>query len=110
MSELLVVIGGLALGYAIVSLLLGSKPRNERAPASKATRELKPIDHWSHVLGVDPDAPTDAVRAAYHRASSEYQPDKLDGLGSELIELAQRKSGQIADAYRQALAERGEPE
>lgn len=111
MSEVLVVIGGLALGYAIVSLLMSGKPGDGSMSAAGVGVEKQGAEaHWSQVLGVPPDAEATEIRAAYRRALSQYHPDKVDGLGAELRELAHRKSQEITEAYRQAMAERGEPE
>lgn len=54
----------------------------------------------SQVLGVDENSLTlDGVRKAWTAAVAKYHPDKVDGLGEELKEVALRKTQEINDAY-----------
>ena len=51
------------------------------------------------VLGVPRGAPEDAVTQAYRDRLKEYHPDRVAGLGTELQELAHRKTLDIQRAY-----------
>ena len=52
-----------------------------------------------HVLGLNPGARPDEIRAAYRHAAQAYHPDKVSHLGPELRELAQKKFIEIQKAY-----------
>ncbi|HJV62476.1 MAG TPA: DnaJ domain-containing protein [Albitalea sp.] len=109
-TELGATVGGLVLGYMVVSALTGSKRNAAQAPVD-AEPPPTPADHgpqhWSEVLGVDRAATTDAIRAAYQQMMSQYHPDKVASLGPELRDLAEEKTKAIVAAYEQAVKERG---
>ena len=65
---------------------------------------LSPYD----VLGVSPQATSEEIRAAYQKLMREYHPDRVADLGSELRELAEKRSKEINAAYA-ALTKRGTP-
>lgn len=51
------------------------------------------------ILGVPHGAPRDAVTQAYRERLKEYHPDRVAGLGTELQDLAHRKTLDIQRAY-----------
>jgi curved DNA-binding protein CbpA len=51
------------------------------------------------VLGVEPGASADEVRAAYQRLARSYHPDRVEGLAPELRELAHQRMVEINGAY-----------
>jgi DnaJ-class molecular chaperone len=51
------------------------------------------------VLGVTIDASEDEITAAYRRMAQMYHPDKVNTLGPELKELADRRMKEINAAY-----------
>jgi hypothetical protein len=51
------------------------------------------------ILGVEPGASSDEIKAAYRRAVAKYHPDKVTHLGKEFQELAHRKLVAIQRAY-----------
>ncbi len=59
---------------------------------------------WYDVLGVEPAASLNEIRAAYKRKISQYHPDKVAGLGKEFSVIAEKKSKEINLAYKQAMA------
>lgn len=61
---------------------------------------------WFEVLEVLPDAPMDDIKKAWKKQVGLYHPDKVNGLGVELQELANRKTQEINAAYDQAQKER----
>jgi len=120
-TDWLTIAGGLALGYIGVSFLMDKKrpppPAPPKRPVDRSSDAAPPGEgrapeaappHWTEVLGIGIDASIDDVRNAYKREMSRYHPDKVASLGVELRELAERKSKQIGEAYRQAMAARGE--
>ncbi len=114
--ELGVVILGLFLGYWIVTTFVfkdGSK-RSSSSGGSQDTganaandAEASPAS-WDKVLNVAPEASVDDIRKAYKSLMSQYHPDKVASLGDELKALAERKSKEITQAYREAMLARGE--
>jgi DnaJ-domain-containing protein 1 len=58
------------------------------------------LDQYYRILGVQPSATSDEVKAAYKRQMQQYHPDKVASLGKELRDLAEAKSKEINGAYR----------
>ena len=118
LTEILVLLGGLGLGYGVVAMLVGGKRKlaagdkiADAAPSEPFIRgaDDAPSLAWPAVLEVAAEASLEDIRAAYRRRISQYHPDKVASLGPELQALAERKSKEIARAYQQALVARGEP-
>ena len=113
--EIVVVISGLFLGYWVVSkFLLGGPPAKassaDRSPdrdSDTTERHKAPSPSWDEILNVSPHASVDEIRRAYKTLISQYHPDKVAALGDELRNLAEHKSKEITQAYRQALRIRG---
>ena len=63
------------------------------------------IDYYK-VLGISKTATQDEIRAAYRRLIGEYSPEAMATLAPELRELAERRSGEIVQAYQSAIRER----
>jgi len=59
------------------------------------------------VLGVPRDAPFADVRRRYRERLLEVHPDRVQHLGGEFRELAEKKTRELNDAYRRIEAERG---
>lgn len=53
------------------------------------------------VLGVSPDASKSEILSAYRKMSRMYHPDRVEGLGPEFKELAERRMKEINAAYRE---------
>ena len=105
--ELLVVIGGLALGFWVVSLFINKREGTPPAPHPRAAERGVPDMAWHTVLEISPLASADEIRAAYRSLMSQYHPDKVASAGAELKALAERKTQQINVAYRAAMKARG---
>jgi len=65
-------------------------PRSRVAPA-----EPSPFE----VLGVSPSASDDEIHTAYQKLVREYHPDRVSGMGADLVELAERRTKEINAAY-----------
>ncbi|MBV8603940.1 MAG: DnaJ domain-containing protein [Pelomonas sp.] len=106
--EIATIVGGAGAGYWLVSFLLGGR---KQVPTPTADTAVSPppaaVPTWPAVLGVAADASVEEIRAAYQRLVSQYHPDKVASLGTELQEFASRKTQAINAAYAEALAARG---
>jgi uncharacterized membrane protein YkvA (DUF1232 family) len=51
------------------------------------------------ILGLEPGATKDEIRAAYKKKASQYHPDKVQHLGEDFQELAHEKFVAIQKAY-----------
>lgn len=131
-DELVIVIGGLVLGYWLVSFFFGQKPKfarrpepgKEPPPTGGAQRDTPPPQDpppepeqqsepprnsaaWYEVLEISPRASATEIRAAYRSQMSKYHPDKVAALGKELKEVAERKTKEIGEAYKVGMRIRG---
>jgi DnaJ-domain-containing protein 1 len=127
--ELMVGLAGLGVGYWAVSMVFRKKRPEDDEVSRARTRGPSQADaeeqarararqappaaraaasaRWYEVLGVAPTAPPNEIRAAYRRLMSQYHPDKVESLGVELRELAERKSKEIGAAYRMGMQVNG---
>jgi len=117
--EYTVIVVGLLVGYWIVSRVMASNSgvaqKTGRADSKDAntddpTRpfsETKFPSSWEHVLGIPRSSKVEEIRRVYKIQMSQYHPDKVATLGIELRSLAERKSKEIASAYRQAMVDHG---
>jgi DnaJ like chaperone protein len=111
LSEGAVIVLGLVAGYWAVSKFLfrpsatQQKPPAEPSAGSPAAN--RPADCYQ-VLQVPPTASIAEIRASYKLLISKYHPDKVDSLGQDLKDLAERKTQEITLAYREAMRARGE--
>jgi preprotein translocase subunit Sec63 len=56
------------------------------------------------VLGVDRNASPDEIKQAFRRLANQYHPDKVQHLGREFKELAEKRFKEIQKAYRELSA------
>jgi len=89
-----------------VSELFGLSPLTFRR--LKATHLGAANDDPYAILGVAPDAPDEAVRAAWRSQLSEAHPDRARarGLPTEFIEVAEAKAASINAAFDEIMRER----
>jgi DnaJ domain/Protein of unknown function (DUF1232) len=66
--------------------------REQGAPSRRSPHE---------VLGLDPNATSEEIRAAYRRLVNQYHPDKVSHLGEEFRVLAEQKFKEIQEAYQE---------
>ncbi len=105
LTEAAVIAFGLFAGYWVVSKLFFRPPAVKDAPQQSAADARQ--QSWHEILGVSPAAGVDEIRDAYKHLVSKYHPDKVDSLGQELKDLAERKIKDITAAYREAMQARG---
>jgi hypothetical protein len=106
LTEIAVIVFGLFAGYWVVSKLIFRSPKAPTQPAPGPTANIPP--RWSDILQIAPSASAIEIRDAYKHLISKYHPDKVDGLGQELKDLAKHKSQEITAAYQEGMDERGE--
>jgi DnaJ-class molecular chaperone len=121
--EFAVIVGCGLVGFMIVNAVIDNRrarsgqqsdPGKSRSEHPEgATRESNQQDQkveegnprpWWDVLNVDKNAAPDQIKEAFRREISKYHPDRVEGLGIELRELADRKSKEVNLAY--AIAKR----
>ena len=120
--EIIVIVGGLLLGYWIVTILVNKKlvsstnsnnnPKNgpqqngalhDAADNDNSGEEDHIPASWFRILEVSESASPEQVVAAYKHKISQYHPDKVAQMGAEIRELAEAKSKQINAAYDYAI-------
>ena len=62
---------------------------------------------WWDILGVSPHASIDEINQRYRQLVMQYHPDRVAGLGPELIEVAERQTRLINAALADARQARG---
>ena len=117
-AEWIALIGGLAIGFCIVYIVLGTtvKPRlqaHESRRFEQQESNYKEQRHgaqdsigerWFLILEVPQSASRADIELAYKRKISQYHPDKVAQMGVEIRELAEAKSKEINAAYDHAVA------
>ncbi len=109
MSPLRIVLLGILLFVALRAvrkLIAAVRPKLPSPPPRKAAAPLEParaerVDGQDPhvVLGLEPEATKEEIRAAYQRLIKEYHPDKVATTAPEIRELAERRTRQINRAY-----------
>jgi DnaJ-domain-containing protein 1 len=64
-------------------------------------------ESWWETLNIDRNASPEQIKTAFRKEISKYHPDRVEGLGIELKQLADRKAKQVNRAYTQAKQARG---
>lgn len=103
-TEVLVIVSGLAIGYWLVAVFLPhARPQADGGDALRRTAIDIGATPWHEVLGIAPDADREAIHAAYRRRLAEYHPDKVATMAPEIRALAERRATEINVAYDRAL-------
>ena len=112
-TEVLVVVGGLVLGYWIMAVFVpslrdGDPPSGDRSGRADDGAEGD-MDHpggaaaevvrWFEVLDIPESSSREEITAAYKRLIRQYHPDLVAGMGRELRDLAEVRSSEINVAY-----------
>jgi hypothetical protein len=108
--DIAVILFGLFAGYWVVSKLFFKPPPTLGNKVDPASAPIAPTPTpWNDILQVAPTASALEIRDAYKHLISKYHPDKVDSLGQELKDLADKKSQEITAAYQEGMRARGDP-
>lgn len=102
-SEWIAIVGGLALGFWLVSVFLP----HARGGAQAAPDDGSPANGaptWHEVLGVSPDADRTRIVAAYRHKVAQYDAAAVAHLAPDIRALAEARLDEINAAYQAALA------
>ena len=116
-SEIGAIAVGLIAGFWLVRRIMDGGSRTDRRPgiggtgAYEGSAQEQPdvsatdvaTQPWWVVLGVPRIATRDEISSAYKRRISEYHPDKVAQMGTEIRALAESKSKAINAAYEEAM-------
>lgn len=98
----------LALGYVIwkvyqdlyEKMRSSNKGPSPTADTGEKSTASSPVPQWAcQCLGVQEDTPPKEVNAAYRNLIKQYHPDRMEGMGQELRELADKRTKEINQAY-----------
>ena len=95
----------LALAYVIWRVYqdlfnkLRSSSRSNPNTIKTPVDEVEPPAWACECLGVEPHTPQKAVKLAYQNLVKQYHPDRMEGMGAELRELAESRTKEINRAY-----------
>jgi preprotein translocase subunit Sec63 len=106
--EFVVIMGCGVAGFWLVSIVIDALRSKTPPPegtvndgARSSERPREPA--WFEVLGVQPTATINEIKIAYHERALQYHPDRVQGLGQEFQEIADRKMRELNLAYQAAL-------
>lgn len=105
-TELLVAIGGVALGYWFIAVAWPLL-RGRGGGAAPGELPFQADPPWHEVLGVDADADRAAIEAAHQARREEHLPERVARLGARARQQAQWRLMQIDRAYAAAMRELG---
>lgn len=103
-----VIVGGLVVGYWLVSLFLSTRPDDNETSAPEqdhgdSAAHDAPHRPWHVVLDVSRHADATEISAAYRRALAQYDARHMETLAPELQVLARERTAEIEAAYLEAL-------
>jgi DnaJ-class molecular chaperone len=85
----------------------GSRDEDHTRRTDDRERQTNPPRAWWETLNVDQNASTAQIKSAFRKEISKYHPDRVEGLGAELKELADRMAKEVNHAYTIAKQQRG---
>jgi len=80
-----------------------SKTYNEKQKDAQKDERFSSRDPYT-ILGVNRHASTAEIKNAYRKLANKYHPDKVEHLGEEFKELAEKKFKDIQQAYQKLTA------
>ena len=80
-----------------------SKTYNENQKDAHKDERFSRRDPYD-ILGVNRHASAGEIKNAYRKLANKYHPDKVDHLGEEFKELAEKKFKDIQEAYQKLTA------
>ncbi len=85
----------------------GSKEEERTQTSGDRQGRTNPPRSWWETLNVDQNASAEQIKSAFRKEISKYHPDRVEGLGVELRELADRMAKEVNHAYTLAKQQRG---
>ncbi len=61
------------------------------------------LEKYYKILGISNSASIDEVKKAYRKMAMKYHPDKLQGVSSDIVKLAEEKFQLVQDAYENIM-------
>lgn len=98
-TEVLVIVGGVALGYWLVAVVWPLLSGRDTASSSSDDDDAP----WHQVLGVPANADRATIDAAHQAKRAEHLPERIAHLSAQARAQAQRRRMQIDRAYAQAM-------
>lgn len=98
-TEVLVIVGGVALGYWLVAVVWPLLSGRDTASPSSDDDDAS----WHQVLGVPANADRATIDAAHQAKRAEHLPERIAHLSAQARAQAQRRRMQIDRAYAQAM-------
>jgi DnaJ-domain-containing protein 1 len=121
--EFTVIVGCGLLGFIIMNTVIearrakaASQQKNDETESQSSgteksddrqRRTSRPPRSWWETLNVDQNASPEQIKSAFRKEISKYHPDRVEGLGVELQELADRMAKEVNHAYSLAKQHRG---
>jgi len=72
----------------------------DQVPPDRSKKAKDPYE----ILGIRRDATKEEIKRAYKSLASKYHPDKVNHLGEEFKELAEKKFKEIKEAYEEVMS------
>lgn len=64
------------------------------------------LDKWYSILEIDKNASDSEIKKAHRKMVSKYHPDKLQGVGDDIVKLAEEKFLLVQQAYEHIMKSR----
>jgi DnaJ-domain-containing protein 1 len=112
-------------GFVVISAVIDARRAREDQPKSndddtkddqaaqthrrenrRSEGKESPPRSWWEVLNVNENAPPEQIKNAFRKEISKYHPDRVEGLGIELRDLAELKAKEVNHAYTLAKKQR----
>jgi DnaJ-domain-containing protein 1 len=102
------------VGFILMNSVIDSRraratneePLGDDRNSNKRSKTTPDSRSWWDILNVERDATPEKIKGAFRKEISKYHPDRVEGLGIELRELADQKAKEVNQAYTLAKQER----
>jgi len=102
-TELMVIVGGGALGYWLVAVMLPSLRQGKASAPPPLPQAQAPGQMWHEVLGISADATREQIEAAYRAKKAEYDPARVANMAPEVGEFIRHRNEELDLAFDAAL-------
>lgn len=106
--SVMLIIGILLLGYYLVRRLINflrrynhkkDTPGKNNPDDCDSRKTQSPGERYMSILGLQKNASEDEIKKRYRELMSQYHPDKVQHLGMEFQQMAEKKTKEIQKAY-----------